>query len=76
MTPSNKIYAPNVYLFAFHLCDALESESNSAVEFTITRAMRIAQMIIAKTERAELLVVHQLNESQRGVGGFGHTGIE
>ena len=34
MTPSNKIYAPNVYLFAFHLCNALESESNSAVEFT------------------------------------------
>ena len=34
MTPSNKIYAPNVYLFAFHLCNALESELNSAVEFT------------------------------------------
>ncbi|NJK68194.1 MAG: hypothetical protein HC941_18150 [Microcoleus sp. SU_5_3] len=34
MTPSSKIYAPNVYLFAFHLCNALESESNSPVEFT------------------------------------------
>jgi dUTPase len=33
-------------------------------------------MIIAKTERAELLVVQQLNESKRGDGGFGHTGIE
>jgi hypothetical protein len=33
MTPSSKIYAPNVYLFAFHLCNALESESNSPVEF-------------------------------------------
>ncbi|MGB3262923.1 MAG: hypothetical protein WBA89_03110 [Microcoleus sp.] len=33
MTPSNKIYAPNVYLFAFHLCNPLESESNSPVEF-------------------------------------------
>ncbi|TAE97973.1 MAG: hypothetical protein EAZ79_08745 [Oscillatoriales cyanobacterium] len=32
MTPSSKIYAPNVYLFAFHLCNALESESNSPVE--------------------------------------------
>ena len=42
----------------------------------INHGDRIAQMIIAKTERAELLVVHQLNESQRGVGGFGHTGIE
>jgi dUTP pyrophosphatase len=37
---------------------------------------RIAQMIIAKTERAELLVVEDLNISQRGDGGFGHTGIE
>ena len=42
----------------------------------INHGDRIAQMIIAKTERAELLVVPQLNESQRGVGGFGHTGIE
>ncbi|MEG4443941.1 hypothetical protein QUB47_16775 [Microcoleus sp. AT9_B5] len=33
MTPTSKIYAPNVYLFAFHLCDALESESTSPVEF-------------------------------------------
>lgn len=36
---------------------------------------RIAQMIIAKTERAELMEVQQLNESKRGDGGFGHTGI-
>ena len=42
----------------------------------INHSDRIAQMIIAKTERAELLLVTQLNESQRGVGGFGHTGIE
>jgi dUTPase len=33
-------------------------------------------MIIAKTERAKLQVVLQLNETQRGDGGFGHTGIE
>ena len=32
MTPSSKIYAPNVYLFAFHLCNALELESNFPVE--------------------------------------------
>ncbi len=42
----------------------------------INHGDRIAQMIIAKTERAELLLVEQLNESQRGDGGFGHTGIE
>ena len=37
---------------------------------------RIAQMVIAKTEKAELFLVHQLNESARGVGGFGHTGVK
>ena len=42
----------------------------------INHGDRIAQMIIAKTERAELLEVQQLNESKRGGGGFGHTGIE
>jgi|GEM_PF-572135 len=33
MTPTSKICAPNVYLFAFHLCKAIESEYNSPVEF-------------------------------------------
>ncbi|MEG5038017.1 MULTISPECIES: hypothetical protein [unclassified Microcoleus] len=33
MTENSKIYAPNVYLFAFHLCQPLESESSSPVEF-------------------------------------------
>jgi dUTPase len=33
-------------------------------------------MIIAKTERAELIVVQELNISKRGEGGFGHTGIK
>lgn len=42
----------------------------------IHHADRIAQMIIAKTEKAELVSVHELNESVRGSGGFGHTGIK
>ena len=42
----------------------------------ISHGDRIAQMIIAKTDRAELLEVQQLTVSQRGDGGFGHTGIE
>ena len=45
-------------------------------EQTIHHGDRIAQMIIAKTERAELVLVQQLNESARGEGGFGHTGIK
>ena len=35
---------------------------------------RIAQMIFAKTEKAALFLVEQLNETARGHGGFGHTG--
>ena len=35
---------------------------------------RIAQMVIARVEKASLLLVDQLNETQRGEGGFGHTG--
>ena len=42
----------------------------------INHGERIAQMVIAKTERAALLLVKQLNSSQRGDGGFGHTGTE
>ncbi|MBK6378484.1 MAG: dUTP diphosphatase [Chitinophagaceae bacterium] len=48
----------------------------SNTEQVINHGDRIAQMIIAKTERAELMLVQQLNDSQRGDGGFGHTGIE
>ena len=35
---------------------------------------RIAQMIIQKTERAFLVQVDELNETERSAGGFGHTG--
>lgn len=42
---------------------------------TINGGDRIAQMIIAKTEKAELKLVENLNESLRADGGFGHTGI-
>lgn len=37
---------------------------------------RIAQLIIAKTEKAVLIPVDQLSGSARGEGGFGHTGIK
>ncbi|HET9824335.1 MAG TPA: dUTP diphosphatase [Chitinophagaceae bacterium] len=35
---------------------------------------RIAQMIIQKVEKAILVVVDELNETERSAGGFGHTG--
>lgn len=40
----------------------------------IKNGQRIAQMVIAKTEKAGFLLVQQLNESIRSDGGFGHTG--
>lgn len=42
--------------------------------FTIERGMRIAQMVIAKHEQVEWSVVEDLDETQRGDGGFGSTG--
>ena len=42
--------------------------------FTIEPAMRIAQMVILATPPAKLIEVEKLDETQRGSGGFGHTG--
>ncbi|NDF12145.1 MAG: dUTP diphosphatase [Proteobacteria bacterium] len=42
--------------------------------FTITRGMRMAQMVIAPTSHATLVVVNDLDETARGKGGFGSTG--
>ena len=48
--------------------------SNEA--FFIEDGERIAQMIIAKHERAEWMEVSQLTETERGAGGFGSTGVK
>jgi len=44
--------------------------------FTIKRGDRIAQMIIAKYEKIKWNEVPSLDETQRGDGGFGHTGLK
>ncbi|MEP2057188.1 MAG: dUTP diphosphatase [Maribacter litoralis] len=44
--------------------------------FTIENGERIAQMVIAKHERAEWNVVESLSETTRGEGGFGSTGVK
>jgi dUTP pyrophosphatase len=44
-------------------------------DFVVKRGDRIAQMIIAKYERVEWVETDQLSETERGSGGFGHTGI-
>lgn len=43
--------------------------------FTFERGMRIAQMVIASVIKANLTLVDNLDETVRGSGGFGHTGI-
>ncbi len=42
--------------------------------FTIKRGMRIAQMVIQRVSRCELIEVDGLDETPRNEGGFGHTG--
>lgn len=44
--------------------------------FTIENGERIAQMVIAKHERAEWSLVDSLSETARGEGGFGSTGVK
>lgn len=45
-----------------------------AEPFTVTRGMRIAQMVIAPVVRARLEPKNTLERTARGAGGFGHTG--
>ena len=46
----------------------------SDVPFTLEPGERIAQMVIAKHEQAVWQEVEVLDETERGAGGFGHTG--
>ena len=48
----------------------------STEPFTVNDGERIAQMVIARHEQAEWLPVEVLDETERGSGGFGHTGKE
>ncbi|MEW2920696.1 dUTP diphosphatase [Muricauda sp. ANG21] len=48
----------------------------SAEEFTVENGERIAQMVIAKHERADWEEVESLSETDRGAGGFGSTGTK
>jgi len=43
--------------------------------FVVSRGMRIAQMVIAPVTRADVQQVDRLPETERGAGGFGHTGV-
>lgn len=47
----------------------------STEPFTVADGDRIAQMVIARYERAEWHAVTELNVTERGEGGFGHSGV-
>lgn len=49
--------------------------NHSKLDFVVSRGMRIAQMIIAKYEQAEIVEVENLDATIRGTSGFGSTGV-
>lgn len=48
----------------------------SQEEFIVNDGERIAQMIIARHEQGEFVAVEVLDETERGEGGYGHTGVK
>ena len=50
--------------------------NHSTTPFVVERGMRIAQMVIAKHETVQWNLVDNLDETERGAGGFGSTGTK
>jgi dUTP pyrophosphatase len=48
----------------------------SQEDFVINAGERIAQMVIARHEQAQFHLVEELDETERGAGGYGHTGVK
>lgn len=48
----------------------------SQEDFVIHDGERIAQMVIARHEQGSFVEVTQLDETERGEGGYGHTGVQ
>ncbi len=47
----------------------------SQEEFVVNDGERVAQMVIARHETADFVEVAELDETERGAGGYGHTGV-
>ncbi len=47
----------------------------SDTPFAISKGDRIAQLVVAQVTKASICVTESVNETKRGAGGFGHTGI-
>lgn len=48
----------------------------STEPFVVNDGERIAQMVIARHEQASLQIVTELDDTERGTGGYGHTGVK
>ena len=48
----------------------------SDTDFVINEGERIAQMVIARHEQGQFEVVDELDQTERGEGGYGHTGVK
>jgi dUTP pyrophosphatase len=48
----------------------------SQEDFVVNDGERIAQMVIAHHEQGDFVVVEELDETERGEGGYGHTGVK
>ena len=48
----------------------------SDADFTISDGERIAQMVVTRHEQPTLELVDALDETERGTGGYGHTGVK
>ena len=44
--------------------------------FVVNEGERIAQLVIATHEKAEFKLVEELDDTERGAGGYGHTGVK
>lgn len=49
--------------------------NHSSEDFVISRGMRIAQMVISQYQQAQIEIVEELDDTKRGTGGFGSTGV-
>lgn len=56
------------------ICVIIVNLSNE--EFVVEDGERIAQMVIARHEQAEWIEVEELDATERGAGGFGHSGVK
>lgn len=45
-------------------------------DFVINIGERIAQMVVARHEQVEFTLVEELDDTERGAGGYGHTGVK